>query len=751
MSLRTTLLIALAVSLGLVGAVGLGSYWLSRDLEARVDALQSRSGTDLARIDVRQHGLEIEGTWDNAGFFLAREMDVLPRIRRPKLRGPLQAVDPEAGTLRLYGTPIEVEAETEITSATGQAESLADLRPGQRVEISARVSAGRWQARKIKTGGIKASNKIKGTPTRVEIDLDGGFIELHGLRVVLAPASEASADSPLRELRLTSLVVIVLQDLQSAARALVAAPGHTDAATAAADQLAQALEALGYYVDQLEPAPAAAGGGEPPASSLARLGQELNDQAATLRGLVKSDPAAAGRWVEEEIEPQIERRIIPAVYALRGEAEESLNDQIREIGIRASTALSAAMALGGFAVLGVLGLGALLYRAIDTPVRALHDAAVELGHGHLETRVHLRAKGEFGVLAEAFNRMAEELASTTVSVTSLESIFDSMAGILIMLGPDRRILNINRGALEFLGYPHEELVGRPFDQVCARSADASLEKALRRAEEGLATVEELTLVRRNGSAVLVSFSGASVRSAGGAVQGYVCIAQDLTEHKQIEEQVRSSLAEKEILLRELHHRVKNNMQVVSSLLAVQAAYSSDPHTTHELEESQGRIQSMALIHEQLHHSSDLARLDVGAYLDSLAAHLARSFGAPGAIAVSVDLKRPPPDLDQALVCGLIVNELVTNALKHALKHAAGGEGQIHIDLHDEANGGRVLEVRDNGPGMDAAALEEERTLGLTLVTTLAKQLAGRVSVDTRQGTTFRIEFPATEAGQETRG
>jgi two-component sensor histidine kinase len=278
-----------------------------------------------------------------------------------------------------------------------------------------------------------------------------------------------------------------------------------------------------------------------------------------------------------------------------------------------------------------------------------------------------------------------------------------------------------------------------------------LEKALRRAEEGLATVEELTLVRRNGSAVLVSFSGASVRSAGGAVQGYVCIAQDLTEHKQIEEQVRSSLAEKEILLRELHHRVKNNMQVVSSLLAVQAAYSSDPHTTHELEESQGRIQSMALIHEQLHHSSDLARLDVGAYLDSLAAHLARSFGAPGAIAVSVDLKRPPPDLDQALVCGLIVNELVTNALKHALKHAAGGEGQIHIDLHDEANGGRVLEVRDNGPGMDAAALEEERTLGLTLVTTLAKQLAGRVSVDTRQGTTFRIEFPATEAGPETRG
>ncbi len=752
MSLRTTLLIALVVSLGLVGAVGLSSYWLSRDLEARVDALQSRSGTDLARIDVRQHGLEIEGTWDDAGFFLAREMDVLPRIRRPKLRGPLQAVDPEAGTLRLYGTPIEVEAETEITSATGEAQTLADLRPGQRVEISARVNAGRWQARKIKTGGIKASNKIKGTPTRVEIDLDGGFIELHGLRVVLAPASQDSADSPLRELRLTSLAVIVLQDLQSAARKLVAAPGDPGRAAAEA-QLAEALEALGYYVDQLQPAaPAAAG--EPPASSLAVLGPGLADQAQALQGLVKSDPAAAARLLEEKIEPQIERRILPAVYALRGEAEESLNDQIREIGVRASTALSVAMALGGFAVLGVLGLGALLYRAIDTPVRILHDAAVELGHGHLETRVNLRAKGELGVLAEAFNRMAEELASTTVSVTSLESIFDSMAGILIMLGPDRRILNINRGALEFLGYPREELLGRPFDQVCARSADASLEQALRRAEQGLATVEELSLVRRDGSAVLVSFSGAGVRAPGGAVQGYVCIAQDLTEHKRIEEQVRSSLAEKEVLLRELHHRVKNNMQVVSSLLAVQAAYSSDPHTTRELEESQGRIQSMALIHEQLHHSADLAHLDVGAYFDSLAAHLARSFGAPGAIAVNVDLELPPPDLDQALVCGLIVNELVTNSLKHAF--AAGGQnrsqgqnqGQVHIELRDEAEGVRVLEVRDNGPGMDAASREEERTLGLTLVSTLAKQLAGQVSVDTRRGTAFRIEFPATEAGRE---
>lgn len=750
MSLRTTLLFALAVGLGLVVAVGTSSYWLSRDLEARVHSLQSRSGTDLARIGVRQHGLEIEGAWDDAGFFLAREMDVLPRVRRPKLRGALQAVDSGGESVRIYGMEIALEPETEITSGPGQNATPEDLAPGQRVEISARIDDGRWVARKIKTRGVKASDKIKGTPTRVEVDLEGGFIELNGLRVVLAPASKASAGSALRQLRLMSLASIVLQDLQSAARALAA--GRQDSspgALAPEEQLAETLEALGYYVDQLEDAPSLADTEEARASSLTSLVQTLAAQTAELKGLAPNDPGAASRLLDEKIEPHIQRRILPAIYALRGEAEESLNDQIRDIGIRANTALSIAMTLGVVAVFGVLGLGWLLYRAIHTPVRTLHAAAVELGHGHLETRVNLKNQGELGVLADAFNRMAEELASTTISVTSLESIFDSMAGILIMLDAERRIININRGALQFLGYPRDELVGRPFDLVCARSADESLENALRQAEEGIAAVEELSLVRRDGSAVLVSFSGAGVRTADDSVQGYICIAQDLTEHKMIEEQVRSSLTEKEVLLRELHHRVKNNMQVVSSLLAIQASYSSDPHTTRELEESQGRIQSMALIHEQLHHASDLARLDLGAYLESLASHLARSFGAPGAIEVNVDLQLPPPDLDQALVCGLIVNELVTNSLKHAF--AAGPGGHIRIDLRDEEEGRRVLEVRDDGPGMDASSIEEERTLGLTLVTTLAKQLGGQVTVNTQQGTAVRIEFPTTESAEEIRG
>jgi PAS domain S-box-containing protein len=298
---------------------------------------------------------------------------------------------------------------------------------------------------------------------------------------------------------------------------------------------------------------------------------------------------------------------------------------------------------------------------------------------------------------------------------------------------------VNRGALELLGYERAELLARPFDLICAGSSDEAVRAALRHAKAGIAAVEEVSLVRRDGSAVPVSFSSAEIRASQGPLQGYVCIAQDLSERKAIEEQVRSSLAEKELLLRELHHRVKNNMQVVSSLLAIQASYSADPQAAVELEESQRRIQSMALIHEQLHHSADLGRLDVRAYFESLASHLSRSFGSPSSIEIEVEISNLPLGIDQALVCGLIVNELVTNALKHAFNSRP--VGRVGICLWDEADDTRVLEVWDDGPGIEAALDGEDRSLGLTLVATLAKQLAGRLAVVPGQGTRIRIEFP----------
>lgn len=756
MSLRTRLLFGLTATIGLVIALAISSYWLNRDIETRVRELQSRPGADLARIDVRQHGLDIEGFWDDEGFFVARELDVLPRVRRPKLRGELQAVDPVNKSIRIYGMEIAIHPATDIRGVLDTAVSLEDLAPGQRVEINARVENDRWFARKIETHNVKLNDKIKGTPTEVQLGQDGGWLEVHGLRVVLPPAPEETAGSSLRQLRLATLMSVVLQEFRSAAHALV---GHrsegtdpsedladaeaADSTESAQERLAESLEALGYYLKQLDSsgtefAAEASSPDQRPALLRSRL-EALVAQRDVLSDLAKRDLVAADQYLEETIDPHVDRDMLPIVYALRGEAEENLSDEVRAISTRADTSTRLVLLVSMLAVLGVSIIGWLFWRAIDAPVRALHSAALEIGHGHLETRVEVKAQGELGVLADAFNRMAAELSSTTISVKSLENIFDSMAGILIMLDADRKITNVNRGALQLLGYSRDDLMGRPFDLVCARSSDASLEAALEQAQEGIAAVEELPLVRRNGSAVLVSFSSAGIGGANGQVQGYICIAQDLSEHKMIEEQVRTSLDEKEVLLRELHHRVKNNMQVISSLLAIQASYSPDSQAAHQLEESQGRIQSMALIHEQLHHAEDLAHLDVAAYFESLAEHLARSFSLKGSIDVDVVLTGPPLDLDHALVCGLIVNELVTNSLKHAF--TADGQGHVRISLREGEDARRILQVSDNGPGMKASETDADLTLGLTLVNSLARQLRGDLSIDVEAGTTVRIEFP----------
>jgi len=754
-SLRTRVFFAFSMSAGLVIAIGASSYWLNSEIESRVDGLYSGSGVDLAAIDVRHHGLEIEGYWDERGYFVAREVDLLHGTRRPKLRGAVQAADPGRGTVRMYGTEIAVVPETEFIEGPGAASRLEDLHPGRRIEISATLEDGRWLARKIKTSGVKISDKVKGTPTGVDRDRAGREFDIGGLRVVLPLVSKASTVSALRRLRVATLMTDVLQDLRSAAREVVGRvdgvdgwehavtrlpPDSAGSVLSARERLEGVGQAFAVYLDELDPSQRDLySNGESRDSRLRLLRRQfaaLEEQLGSLMVFAARDQVQAIRYLDEVVDPHVEVLMLPAVSALRVDAEETLTDQVREISAWAGATMRVAAAMSLLAVTLALVLGTMVWRSIDAPVRALHNAALRIGSGHLETRVELRADGEFGVLANAFNQMAEELALTTVSVKSLESIFDSIAGILVTLDSERRITNVNRGALELLGYERADLLTRPFELICSGSSDKAVRTALRHAKQGIAVVEELSLVRRDGSAVPVSFSSAEIRASLGSLQGYLCVAQDLSERKAIEEQVHSSLAEKELLLRELHHRVKNNMQVISSLLALQASYCSDPQVAVELEESQRRIQSMALIHEQLHHSAKGDCIDAGAYLESLTSQLGRSFGRPEVI--ETDTPKLWMGIDQALVCGLIVNELVTNALKHAL--GSRPTGRIGIALWDEDDGTRVLEVSDDGPGFIRSFAVGQRSLGLTLVTTLAKQLEGRLVVVPGPGTRIRIEF-----------
>lgn len=220
------------------------------------------------------------------------------------------------------------------------------------------------------------------------------------------------------------------------------------------------------------------------------------------------------------------------------------------------------------------------------------------------------------------------------------------------------------------------------------------------------------------------------------VQG---IFRDMTELKKAEEQIRISLKEKEILLREIHHRVKNNLQVISSLLNLQSEHIEDEHYVEMLEDSQNRIKSMAFIHEALFQSENLARIDFKEYITRLVYELIRSYKAGDRIAVTLEVEDVSLDIDAAMPCGLIINELVSNALKHAFPD--GRKGNINIVLHSRESAVELV-VSDNGVGIPGDIdVRTTRSLGLDLVTTLAEeQLNGEIILERGEGTTFRIRF-----------
>ena len=205
-----------------------------------------------------------------------------------------------------------------------------------------------------------------------------------------------------------------------------------------------------------------------------------------------------------------------------------------------------------------------------------------------------------------------------------------------------------------------------------------------------------------------------------------------------EQKLRQSLTEKESLLKEIHHWVKNNLQIVSSLLYLQEDYMGDAKGVEILRESQNRVKSMALIHEQLYGTADLAKIDFGRYVQGLAANLFDAYGIePARIRLNVRADDISLGIDMAVPCGLIINELVSNALKHAF--VPGSSGNIEIIIAKRDTSRMEIVVSDDGIGMDKAHPQtEKKTLGLRLIDTLTAQLDGTLDIQTDHGTRFAI-------------
>jgi PAS domain S-box-containing protein len=216
--------------------------------------------------------------------------------------------------------------------------------------------------------------------------------------------------------------------------------------------------------------------------------------------------------------------------------------------------------------------------------------------------------------------------------------------------------------------------------------------------------------------------------------------QDLEDLSRTEKQLRESVQEKEVLLREIHHRVKNNLQIISSLLNLQSRRIDDDQVRKSFQASQDRIRSMALVHERLYQSNDLAKVDFLDYINVLIPHLLRSQAVdPDRIDLAIDADQVFLDIESAIPCGLIIGELLSNSLKHAFPD--GRRGRIDVSLKPKEDGRLLLCVSDDGMGMDPETdPENAETLGLQLVSALAEQMGAEIDLDRSEGTSFHIEF-----------
>jgi PAS domain S-box-containing protein len=227
----------------------------------------------------------------------------------------------------------------------------------------------------------------------------------------------------------------------------------------------------------------------------------------------------------------------------------------------------------------------------------------------------------------------------------------------------------------------------------------------------------------------------------GEIEGVVEFVRDITPQKKAEELIQKSLEEKEILLQEIHHRVKNNLQIIISLLRLQASSEEDARLINMFRECQNRIMAMAFVHEKLYQSRDFTRVNFTQYIHDFAQELGTAFGVQKkGIELITELEEIELDINRAIPCGLIFNELLTNAIQHAFPGKKKGE--IIIRLQREDKDQISFEVRDSGVGLpDNFDLDMPKTLGLMLVKSLTAQINGHLVIDRTNGTGFKIIFP----------
>jgi len=325
-------------------------------------------------------------------------------------------------------------------------------------------------------------------------------------------------------------------------------------------------------------------------------------------------------------------------------------------------------------------------------------------------------------------RLEQQRRATEERYTRL---YQSMADAYVQIDEDGRIVESNQAFQRLVGYEQEALWSLTYESITAPESLEDERRIIAREvrERGYSEVYEKTYVRSDGSTVPVESRMFLLRGADGTARQMWALVRDISQRKTAQRQLEAAIAQKELLLREVYHRVKNNLQVVTSLLNLQARGARDEHTRRLLQDSADRVQSMALVHEQLYRAPDLARIDLAHYLERLGAYL-MSVHRPMSSRVPLRVQAEGGltlDLERTVPCGLIINELVSNAYKHAYA-GRQDDGRILVEARAAGDDDKLILAVINDGNAPPPDFDPTRaaSLGLQLVTTLAAQLDGEL-------------------------
>jgi PAS domain S-box-containing protein len=384
-----------------------------------------------------------------------------------------------------------------------------------------------------------------------------------------------------------------------------------------------------------------------------------------------------------------------------------------------------------------------VYRIIrpDGSIRWLQDHTFPIYNS--EGRLYRHAG-----IAEDITERKQAEAALQESEQKYRNLVETAQGLIWSVDSEGRFTFINQASKQFYGYEPEEMIRRKATEFTTPEQAQKDMEAQRRvlAGESLLQYETMAL-RKDGTPFYISANAIVLRDDAGNVLGITGTSIDITERKQADEQLQASLQEKEALLKEVHHRVKNNLQVISSLLDLQSLQIQDAIALEAFRESQNRVKSIALIHEQLYQSKNLARVNLADYIGSLTSNLLQTYSMnPNNITLQLKVDEILLELDKLIPCGLIINELVTNALKHGFP--GNTKGTIWVELNsvgvespEEKAHQYTLVVGNDGIKLQASQdLYSAKSLGLQLVNVLVQQLGGQLEITQNRGTEFKIRF-----------